>query len=198
MADADDGSVDNETMLPKEEVREFPRILWVQTDHELEAENIEEGVAAQNQIHFGKEDGFEVRVVNNLNAYDWLSEEMINFVKSTHQNSKVDLPIYELLRLALLYEHGGVSIRLPNVLLMEGLGWVDGLMQGSRKLDNETMRGLSCRWPGPEMIVIHETRPKGIWYKDDFIAARPKGRLLDILMHVIESIVADGVWPFLG
>jgi hypothetical protein len=65
-----------------------------------------------------------VRVVNNLNAYDWLSNEMIAFVKDTHQKSKVELNVFELLRLALLYEHGGVAIRLPNILLMEGLGWV--------------------------------------------------------------------------
>jgi hypothetical protein len=75
----------------------------VQTDYELEAKDMEGYVAAQNHIHFGKQEGFDVRVINNLNAYDWLSEEMIAFIKQTHQKSKVELAVYELLRLAILY-----------------------------------------------------------------------------------------------
>jgi hypothetical protein len=53
---------------------------------------------------------------------------MIAFIKDTHQKSKVDLPVYELLRLALLYEHGGVSIRFPNIVLLENLDWLEGLL----------------------------------------------------------------------
>jgi hypothetical protein len=69
----------------------------------------------------------------------------------THTNSKVELPVLELFRLALLYEHGGVSIRLPNIMLLEGLGWVEDLMRGE-----ETFRdALSCQLPDPDVIVIH-------------------------------------------
>jgi hypothetical protein len=57
-----------------EKAGEFPRILWVQTDHVMEAKRMEEIMMAQNLAHFGKQAGFEVRIVNNLNAYDWLSE----------------------------------------------------------------------------------------------------------------------------
>ena len=105
---------------------------------------MEEALIAHNLIHFGNHSGFEVRVVNNLNAYDWLSEEMIAFVKETHQKSKVELNVFELLRLALLYQHGGVSIRLPNILLMEDLDWVDELMRGGNGLSRAGKRALSC------------------------------------------------------
>jgi len=45
----------------------------------------------------------------------------------------VDLSVYELLRLAILYEHGGVSIRVPNIILMDGIGWVNDLIEGNIK-----------------------------------------------------------------
>ena len=69
-------------------------------------------MVGQNILHFGRMDGFEVRVVSDLNAYDWLSKETVQFIKRSHQRSVVDIPVYELLRLALLYEHGGVSVRV--------------------------------------------------------------------------------------
>jgi hypothetical protein len=95
-----------------------------------------------------------VRVVNNLNAYDWLSEESIAFIKETHQKSKIDLNVYELLRLALLYEHGGVSLRLPNVMMLENLDWVENLLQG--KVSEEDRGVLSCQsYSGVEMVVLH-------------------------------------------
>ena len=82
----------------------------------------------------------------------------------------MDLAVYELLRLALLYEHGGVFLR-PGIILMEGLGWVDKLMRGA----NETeVKALSCQLPGTEVIMYHEDWAEGRRYKDDFIAAKPK------------------------
>lgn len=69
-------------------------------------------IVGQNLMHFGGMEGFEVRVVDDLSAYDWLSEETVRFIKRSHQRSVVDIPVYELLRLALLYEHGGVSVRV--------------------------------------------------------------------------------------
>jgi hypothetical protein len=124
-------------------------------------------------------------VVNSLTAYDWLSDEMAAFVKDTHQKSKVELNVFELLRLALLYEHGGVAIRLPNILLMEGLGWVEELMREERVLEEINQKALSCQIPGREVIMLHENKEDGLWYKDDFIAARPKSHLLKVLMSVI-------------
>ena len=149
---------------------EFPWILWVQTDNELETKDMVDAMALKNHIHFGKQDNFEVRVINNLNAYDWLSEEITAFIKETHQKSKVDLPVYELLRLALLYEHGGIFLR-SNILLMEGLGWVEALMRGANEAERNV---LSCQLPGTKVIMYHEDWADGRRYKDDFIAAKPK------------------------
>lgn len=95
------------------EVHEFKKILWVQTDDELAAKKMEIAVSAQNIIHFAELAGYEIRIVDNINSYQWLSQEMVASIRETHQNSKFDLPVYELLRLALLIEHGGVSVRLP-------------------------------------------------------------------------------------
>jgi len=38
------------------------------------------------------------------------------------------MPVFELLRLALLYEHGGVSIRTPNIILMDKIDWIEDLV----------------------------------------------------------------------
>jgi hypothetical protein len=46
----------------------------VQTDKELDAKDMLEALVARNHIHFAKEGGFEVRVVDDLSAYDYLSE----------------------------------------------------------------------------------------------------------------------------
>jgi hypothetical protein len=111
-------------------------------------------LVAHNLIHFAKQAEYEVRIVNNLNAYDWLSEESIAFIKETHQKSKVNLNVYELLRLALLYEHGGVSLRLPNVMMLENLDWVEDLLQGQVSPEDEAV--LSCKsYEGVEMVVLH-------------------------------------------
>lgn len=69
-----------------------------------------------------------MRIVNNLNAYDWLSNETTNFIRKIRHTSNIDISVYELLRLALLYEHGGVSIRVPNIILMDGIAWVNDLI----------------------------------------------------------------------
>ncbi len=74
---------------------------------------------------------------------------MVALIKDIHQKSRIDLPVFELLRLALLFEHGGVAVRLPNLLLMNELDWVERLMEGK-----ETVEGvLSSNSDG--QIVIH-------------------------------------------
>ena len=50
---------------------------------------------------------------------------MVASIKETHQKSKFDLPVYELLRLALLIEHGGVHVRLPELIFMENISWIE-------------------------------------------------------------------------
>jgi hypothetical protein len=74
---------------------------------------------------------------------------MINLIKDIHQKSRIDLPVYELLRLALLYEHGGVAIRLPNLLLMQGLDWVEALM------DNNTTEEGMLSAPNRQVAIHH-------------------------------------------
>lgn len=110
---------------------------------------MEVALSAQNLIHFANISNYTVRIVNNHNAYDYLSHSAINSIKQIHQKSKIDLPVYELLRLALLYEHGGVAVRLPNLLFMQGLDWVQTLMD-SHKTEGSVLRNTSIGH-----VVIH-------------------------------------------
>jgi hypothetical protein len=69
----------------------------------------------------------------------------------------VHIPVYELLRLALLFEHGGVSVRLPNILAMERLDWVKDLMRGSTKNPS----ALSCQLTAPSVVMLHRDTSRG-------------------------------------
>jgi hypothetical protein len=42
---------------------------------------MEIAVAAQNLIHFAEGAGYEVRVVNNFNSYEWLSQTMVELIR---------------------------------------------------------------------------------------------------------------------
>ena len=88
-----------------------------------------------------------MRIVNDLTAYDWLSNETVNFIKKTRHTSSVDLPVYDLLRLALLYEHGGVSIRVPNIILMDGIAWAADLIEGN--IDESKKNTFNCQLDKP-------------------------------------------------
>ena len=67
------------TALPegKNTKEQFPKILWVHTNKVLDGERMIEHVSARTWMHWGKKSNFEVRIVNNINAYEWLSPEMI-------------------------------------------------------------------------------------------------------------------------
>lgn len=54
--------------------------------------------------------GYSVRMVNSWNSYDYLSESTIARITKARQNCKVDEPVHNILKLALLMENGGVII----------------------------------------------------------------------------------------
>lgn len=57
---------------------------------------------------------------------------MVASIKEIHQKSKFDLPVYELLRLALLIEHGGMSVRLPELIFMESISWIEEVINSGK------------------------------------------------------------------
>ena len=65
----------------------------IPTNLELEGMIMTEGLVAKHLIHVGKKSGFEVRVVNSLTAYDWLSSEMTEIVRKTKHTSKYIISI---------------------------------------------------------------------------------------------------------
>ena len=50
---------------------------------------------------------------------------MIAKVTKTRQNTKLQMKVDDLLRLALLAEHGGLMVRLSEGLVIEGLHWIE-------------------------------------------------------------------------
>ncbi len=93
-----------------------------------------------------------MRVIDDLSAYDYLSEYTVKWIKETHQRSSVHIPVYELLRIALLYEHGGVSLRLPNIILTEKLDWAEAIINGKTEEKSAFSCGLSTV---PDVVLLH-------------------------------------------
>lgn len=63
-------------------------------------------------IHKAKQSGYEIRFVDSWSAYDWLTKDITNKITYAMQNSKLEQSVDDLLRLALLLEHGGIMIKL--------------------------------------------------------------------------------------
>jgi len=77
-----------------------------------------------------EESGFEFRAVSTWSAYNYLSPEMTQRITKTMHNSKTENTVFDLLRLALLIEHGGVSLVLYETLLTENLDWLINIFSG--------------------------------------------------------------------
>lgn len=71
-----------------------PKILWVLTHRNLEGMRMTDALVARHLMHVGKKSGFEVRVVNSLTAYDWLSPEMTEMVRKTKHTSKYIISVH--------------------------------------------------------------------------------------------------------
>ena len=75
--------------------------------------------------HTGVQSGYEVRLANSWNAYDWLSNQTTTAITKAMHNSKVDEGVHNLLKIALLMEHGGMLInQIDIVMLGNGFAWL--------------------------------------------------------------------------
>ncbi len=67
-------------------------------------------------ISKARESGYEIRITNSWSAYEWLSEETEQAITSAMQNMQIEEKVNDLLRIALLMEHGGVIMKVSEVL----------------------------------------------------------------------------------
>ena len=44
--------------------------------------------------------------------------------------------------------------------------------------------------------MFHEGVGSTLWYKEDFMAARPRASLIKALMNMIKRMVKEEVWPY--
>ena len=77
-----------------------------------------------NMAYLAAKSKFQVRVVNSETAYDWLMQETQIKITKTMQNMKIDVSINQVLKTALLMEHGGVMIKPRESLLVDNLQWL--------------------------------------------------------------------------
>ena len=64
-------------------------------------------------------------MVNSWTAYDWLSNKAISQITKAMQNSRIDELVDNLLKLALLLEHGGILIgNIDTILVRDSFQWV--------------------------------------------------------------------------
>ena len=83
--------------------------------------------------------GFEVRVVDSWNAYDWISPEMTKRISHAIQNTQLDETVSNLLKLALLIENGGIMVgKLDTIFVQDSLLWIENMFRVGGKGDEYT------------------------------------------------------------
>ena len=68
----------------------LPKIFWIYTNNELEAENMHTLFYLYHHKHSFEKFGYEIRLVNSLTSYDYLTNKTIDMISQAMQNSKVD------------------------------------------------------------------------------------------------------------
>jgi hypothetical protein len=104
----------------------FRKVLWLYTQNELEAERFYELLYLYHFNHTFRSQGYEVHLVNSLTAYDHIpSNHTVARITQTMQASQIDEGVDNLLKLALLAEHGGVMINaFDTVFPQDDLRWI--------------------------------------------------------------------------
>jgi hypothetical protein len=69
---------------------------------------------------------------------------MIELVRKTKHKSKYILSVHELLRIALLIEYGGLSVKLPRYIFPQNINWICDLFDQSLEnlLNNQEKQGV--------------------------------------------------------
>jgi hypothetical protein len=74
--------------------------------------------------------GYDVRFANSWNAYNWLSQDTIHRISNARQKSKVDEPVHNMLKVALLMEHGGLLVNQADVVFLgDDFKWIEDMFE---------------------------------------------------------------------
>lgn len=140
----------------------------------------------QHKHYAKKSKDYEVRFYDGIDAHKWLSPETSSLITSAMAKSKYDIAVDQLLRLALLYENGGIWIKTQEVILLENFDWIDEIFQSTSqsKLSNLTF----CEIDTPSVFMFHSIIDGAINYLDFFMAARPNSSIL--INSLLSMIVA--------
>jgi hypothetical protein len=105
----------------------FEKIFWLYTENELDAERMYSLVFLIHLQEALLSQGYKVYQVNSFNAYDFISNQnIIDRISGAIQRTKIDEKVHNLLKLALLAEHGGLLIDSYDTVLAKNTSWIEG------------------------------------------------------------------------
>ncbi len=65
--------------------------------------------------------------MDHESAYQWLSDPVKDIVTKAMHRRRYELSVEDFLRLALIIEHGGISLLLGDAILIEELDWIQNI-----------------------------------------------------------------------
>ena len=131
-------------------------------------------------------------MVDSWNAYDWISAEMTKRVSHTIQNTQLDETVSNLLKLALLIEHGGVMVGDLDTIFVDGnLQWIERMFGRGARGDEFTCDPSRAQVYMPSF----QDARFGTKYYENVIAALPRTALLYETFQLLEDVLVTGVFP---
>lgn len=106
--------------------------MWLYTDNEVEAEQVMQQVFIYYYNSTVPKYGYEIRLINSWNAYDWLTEITTQRITKAMQNTRLDASVSSFLKLGILLENGGILISAHDFLIIsQNLNWIEDLFVAS-------------------------------------------------------------------
>jgi hypothetical protein len=102
----------------------FPKIVWLYTELVFQNSKMIEQMLGNFIIRQARKSDYDVRLVDSWSAYEWLSVETSHRITRTMQSQHIEEKVNEVLKMALLMEHGGLMFRVSDTFLIEDLRWV--------------------------------------------------------------------------
>jgi hypothetical protein len=111
----------------------FEKIFWLYTDNEFEAEKMYDLVYLNYLQETLLSQGYKVYQVNSFNAYDFIeNKNIIARISRAIQRTQIDETVHNLLKLALLVEHGGLLIDKFDTVILKDASWIEGAFAKKR------------------------------------------------------------------
>ena len=78
-------------------------------------------LTAANMIEHSKGSKYEVKIANHRNAYNWLTPNTIETIRKAKHSGVTTNKVDDLLKLALLIEHGGILLDVDKIIMLESV-----------------------------------------------------------------------------